>query len=274
MTAPNLGGTKLPIPKDIFRVVVIGQESEDVEHLFQKLTGTDQKLSGSSKCETVRREGRSVTFWALRPNGEHGIEALLCPFGDTFHVVIVTVNRMAMISSMDLLRSVLEFGSIGRKPFAVVEFGRGESPDDERLHDVMKSGGVRRPESVVFSPGSHDEALRWTEDNLRHSSQESESIDWTRASWTNLNLNVGHEVGGLVGQLPLTASYYKGRMMAWFQTKCMDLGLLKRPIRVLMLPREGGKTTFLYRLKLGEVVTTIPTFGFNVETGSELTITS
>ena len=29
---------------------------------------------------------------------------------------------------------------------------------------------------------------------------------------------------------------------------------------------EAGKTTLLYRLKLGEVVTTIPTMGFNVET--------
>ena len=28
----------------------------------------------------------------------------------------------------------------------------------------------------------------------------------------------------------------------------------------------AGKTTVLYRMKLGEVVTTIPTIGFNVET--------
>merc|ERR1711879_834771 len=155
MTEPNLGETKLPIPKDIFRVAVIGQESKDVEHLFQKLTGTDQKLSGHSTCcETVRREGRSVTFWALRPNGEHGIQALLSPFGDTFHVVIVTVNRTVMKPSTELLQSVLEFESTGRKPFAVVEFGRGGSPDDERLHDVMKRGGVRIPQSVVFPPGS------------------------------------------------------------------------------------------------------------------------
>lgn len=28
----------------------------------------------------------------------------------------------------------------------------------------------------------------------------------------------------------------------------------------------AGKTTILYKLKLGEVVTTIPTIGFNVET--------
>ena len=29
---------------------------------------------------------------------------------------------------------------------------------------------------------------------------------------------------------------------------------------------NAGKTTILYKLKLGEVVTTIPTIGFNVET--------
>jgi small GTP-binding protein len=37
--------------------------------------------------------------------------------------------------------------------------------------------------------------------------------------------------------------------------------------RILMLGLdEVGKTTILYKLKLGEVVTTIPTIGFNVET--------
>mmetsp|Transcript_12992 Transcript_12992/g.24570 ORF Transcript_12992/g.24570 Transcript_12992/m.24570 type:complete len:182 (+) Transcript_12992:92-637(+) len=37
--------------------------------------------------------------------------------------------------------------------------------------------------------------------------------------------------------------------------------------RILMLGLDAaGKTTILYRLKCGEVVTTIPTIGFNVET--------
>lgn len=37
--------------------------------------------------------------------------------------------------------------------------------------------------------------------------------------------------------------------------------------RILMVGMDaGGKTTMLYKLKLGEVVTTIPTIGFNVET--------
>lgn len=40
-----------------------------------------------------------------------------------------------------------------------------------------------------------------------------------------------------------------------------------RALRVLILGLDAaGKTTVLYRLKLGEVVTTIPTIGFNIET--------
>jgi GTPase SAR1 family protein len=36
--------------------------------------------------------------------------------------------------------------------------------------------------------------------------------------------------------------------------------------RILMVGLDNaGKTTVLYKLKLGEVVTTIPTVGFNVE---------
>lgn len=40
----------------------------------------------------------------------------------------------------------------------------------------------------------------------------------------------------------------------------------KVPQRILMVGLDAaGKTTILYKLKLGEVVTTIPTIGFNVE---------
>lgn len=44
-------------------------------------------------------------------------------------------------------------------------------------------------------------------------------------------------------------------------------GLLgNREMRILILGLDGaGKTTILYRLQVGEVVTTIPTIGFNVE---------
>merc|ERR1719253_1020872 len=40
----------------------------------------------------------------------------------------------------------------------------------------------------------------------------------------------------------------------------------KTEMRILMVGLDAaGKTTILYKLKLGEVVTTIPTIGFNVE---------
>ncbi|XP_057595455.1 ADP-ribosylation factor 1-like isoform X2 [Hippopotamus amphibius kiboko] len=40
----------------------------------------------------------------------------------------------------------------------------------------------------------------------------------------------------------------------------------KKEMRLLMVGLDApGKTTILYKLKLGEIVTTIPTLGFNVE---------
>ena len=43
----------------------------------------------------------------------------------------------------------------------------------------------------------------------------------------------------------------------------------KKEMRILMVGLDAaGKTTILYKLKLGEIVTTIPTIGFNVETVS------
>ncbi|KAI8575910.1 hypothetical protein K450DRAFT_259350 [Umbelopsis ramanniana AG] len=43
----------------------------------------------------------------------------------------------------------------------------------------------------------------------------------------------------------------------------------EKEVRILILGLDGaGKTTILYRLQIGEVVTTIPTIGFNVETVS------
>ncbi len=41
----------------------------------------------------------------------------------------------------------------------------------------------------------------------------------------------------------------------------------KREARILMLGLDSaGKTTILFKLKLGEVVSSVPTIGFNVET--------
>lgn len=56
--------------------------------------------------------------------------------------------------------------------------------------------------------------------------------------------------------------YYLSKLSGLF-------GLGEREIRILILGLDGaGKTTILYRLQIGEVVSTIPTIGFNVETVS------
>jgi ADP-ribosylation factor protein 1 len=50
-------------------------------------------------------------------------------------------------------------------------------------------------------------------------------------------------------------------------SRIFDLFFSKRDVRILMVGLDAaGKTTILYKFKLGEVVTTIPTIGFNVET--------
>ena len=50
-------------------------------------------------------------------------------------------------------------------------------------------------------------------------------------------------------------------------TKIWQRMIGKQEMRILMVGLDAaGKTTILYKLKLGEVVTTIPTIGFNVET--------
>ncbi|KAF8069368.1 ARF1 [Scenedesmus sp. PABB004] len=57
------------------------------------------------------------------------------------------------------------------------------------------------------------------------------------------------------GSMGLTISRLLSRLIA------------KKEMRILMVGLDAaGKTTILYKLKLGEIVTTIPTIGFNVET--------
>merc|ERR1712018_874081 len=58
-----------------------------------------------------------------------------------------------------------------------------------------------------------------------------------------------------------------GGTMGGFFAKALEKILGKQDMRILMVGLDAaGKTTILYKLKLGEIVTTIPTIGFNVET--------
>ena len=55
--------------------------------------------------------------------------------------------------------------------------------------------------------------------------------------------------------------------MGQYITSLFEKLKLKREARILMLGLDAaGKTTIVYKLKLGEVLNSVPTIGFNVET--------
>ncbi|KAL7112444.1 hypothetical protein ACP275_04G003800 [Erythranthe tilingii] len=57
------------------------------------------------------------------------------------------------------------------------------------------------------------------------------------------------------------------REMGLSFTKLFNSLFGKKEVRIVMIGLDAaGKTTILYKLKLGKVVSTIPTIGFNVET--------
>jgi len=76
------------------------------------------------------------------------------------------------------------------------------------------------------------------------------------------------------------SSLYKQQIRVYFSFLILDrfaMGLIfsnlfkdffgKKEMRILMVGLDAaGKTSVLYKLKLGEIITTIPTIGFNVET--------
>ena len=54
--------------------------------------------------------------------------------------------------------------------------------------------------------------------------------------------------------------------MGLFFSKVLERIIGKTEKRILMLGLDAaGKTTILYKLKLGEVIQSVPTIGFNVE---------
>ena len=81
---------------------------------------------------------------------------------------------------------------------------------------------------------------------------------------------MGQQIGILWTQYVLSIRYALNYLYIDLPSKCVrviDSLFGKQEAGVLMIGLDAaGKTTILYKLKLGEVVTTIPTIGFNVET--------
>merc|ERR1719203_1697080 len=67
--------------------------------------------------------------------------------------------------------------------------------------------------------------------------------------------------------LPVKQQYTKSAIMGLTFSRVWERMFGKKEMRILMAGLDAaGKTTILYKLRLGEVVSTIPTIGFNVET--------
>nr|XP_028963330.1 ADP-ribosylation factor isoform X1 [Malus domestica] len=84
-----------------------------------------------------------------------------------------------------------------------------------------------------------------------------------------ISLYNGHLVSSLSLSLSLSSNSpsSSGSKMGLSFTKLFSRLFAKKEMRILMVGLDAaGKTTILYKLKLGEIVTTIPTIGFNVET--------
>ena len=63
-------------------------------------------------------------------------------------------------------------------------------------------------------------------------------------------------------------NYYLIEEMGFFLSKVWNFfSKSKNNFKIIILGlQNAGKTTILYKLKLGEVVSSVPTIGFNVET--------
>ena len=57
-----------------------------------------------------------------------------------------------------------------------------------------------------------------------------------------------------------------GATFGGYIAKALGSIVSKKKLKILMLGLDAaGKTTILYKLKLGEIVTPIPTIGFSIE---------
>ena len=73
--------------------------------------------------------------------------------------------------------------------------------------------------------------------------------------------------GVINNELSHRSHYYRKLKMGGSISSLFKNMFGKKDVRMLMVGLDAaGKTTILYKMKLGEIVTTIPTIGFNVET--------
>ncbi|TVU22575.1 hypothetical protein EJB05_32285, partial [Eragrostis curvula] len=140
-------------------------------------------------------------------------------------------------------------------------------PKQRYLHKLTKTVSRHFPNHLVFGvllkPGG---APRINHSSLFLRPEAEEERRAVRPRALEISTKICFRMEAQIYDLAPVATTYRGNMGLTF-TKLFSRLFSKKEMRILMVGLDAaGKTTILYKLKLGEIVTTIPTIGFNVET--------
>ncbi|KAK3571986.1 hypothetical protein QTP86_021341 [Hemibagrus guttatus] len=254
MRTEEEGDSDEEVESDLGSLRELGSEGEwEPFHRLQILCGSEWQHSEEEWSETEEEE-------ECAPSVERSLN--LCERNSR---LTLACHRSVCASDADLT----DKGSDWSDDLSSGVFSSYSSLTDERSFNVDWSVSTNQPPSCCFEGLGVD---IWVEDV---------SGDTFRIR-ERLRVKLGHVAVGISAQISMrvfSLSTLDGKLVSP-DTEVLDpermgnvfvnlfKGLFgKKEMRILMVGLDAaGKTTILYKLKLGEIVTTIPTIGFNVET--------
>ncbi|KAJ0979105.1 hypothetical protein J5N97_014579 [Dioscorea zingiberensis] len=128
------------------------------------------------------------------------------------------------------------------------------------ISEITEASGTEDAEADAEYNNALKEAIQGVQDAVTGINEHLEEVKLP-------SLHFASKVGERDFREDLLASLGAEEEMGLTFTKLFSRLFAKKEMRILMVGLDAaGKTTILYKLKLGEIVTTIPTIGFNVET--------
>jgi len=180
-------------------------------------------------------------------------------------------------SNADMFKELRNRGFTKENGFemaAVIAASTKAGGDVERAVEILKSAAPSGPREEQHSRDLERDRERFpgtlAKDSAWNSAGQVDSPQASREPATGES-SYGAGAGSAVESRKRTDSSFSGtltKLGGLFASRFNFGGLFgKTALRILMVGLDAaGKTTILYKMKLGEVVTTIPTIGFNVET--------
>jgi len=165
-------------------------------------------------------------------------------------------------SSGDRRRPSLESSSsVEARAPAHLDSSAPSSGEEEPPPAPLAPFGRRKPCLVNSTDRAHDFPVtrRWPASPLGTFGRSSSTLPAATSPSMDMNASWSAPVGGSKSPRATWGKKLMGGLRSMFERKTA--------LRILMVGLDAaGKTTILYKLKIGQVLTTIPTIGFNVET--------